>query len=452
MEIFSNKLVHFIDKILPADYISTSSADDVFKARVFSMVVLVTTPFFFFYSLFYLVTEIPTMFYILGLTAIVVPISLAIFLSSRNLSVPSFIFSVSTVFCLGLTPYFSGGLDSGSMLWYSVALLLISSFSSTRVTVFWFVVMLLNVVLMAFSDSFGITIVNLQNQQVNWYVKLIGEIGSNSVLFGIIATYLTFHKQNRKILMLSNQKTDEALRGNQNLLRLVSHDINNSLTVILTSMSLMRSEKVKSGQLPREKFEDKIDRASRKILEIINHVKEQQAIISGKKEIHLTTVDLTEIVNHSIQFLAHQFENKNIQADFISPNRAFNIIAEPVSLENVVINNLITNAIKFSNQHSKIHFALLENSEYFIFKIEDYGIGMPREMVPRLFSFEASTSRVGTSGEPGTGFGMPLLKTYVELYGGKIEVSSRCISEFPDSHGTTFELYFKKAESVSESA
>lgn len=445
MEIENNKLLTFIDRILPEDYTAHESTDNIFKARVFCLVVFITTPFYFFYALFYLFHDIPTLFFLVGFTAIATPVSLVIFLSTNNLGLSSFVFSLSTVFCLGYSPYFTGGLDSGSLLWYSVALLLISSFSSSKATIFWFFVMFINVFMIAYNDFLGIQITNLHSEKANWLVKFLGELGSNMVLFGIISIYLVFHKQNRNTLLQANHNTDEALRGNQNLLRLVSHDINNSLTVILTSMSLMRSEKVRSGVLPREKFEDKIDRASRKILEIINHVKEQQAIISGKKEIQLITVDLNDTVTHSIQFLTHQFENKYIEIDFHPSNKPLNIIAEPVSLENVVINNLITNAIKFSNQHSKIHFELSENSDFYVFKIEDYGIGMPREMVPRLFSFESSTSRVGTSGEPGTGFGMPLLKTYVELYGGKIEVSSRCISEFPNSHGTTFELYFKKA-------
>jgi signal transduction histidine kinase len=75
--------------------------------------------------------------------------------------------------------------------------------------------------------------------------------------------------------------------------------------------------------------------------------------------------------------------------------------------------------------------------------IKDSGIGMPDEIRHNVFKKDKQTSRIGTEGEKGTGFGMPLVKNYMEHFGGKIKVESKDIESFPDDHGTTFTIYFK---------
>jgi signal transduction histidine kinase len=67
-----------------------------------------------------------------------------------------------------------------------------------------------------------------------------------------------------------------------------------------------------------------------------------------------------------------------------------------------------------------------------------------------LFDISKATSRQGTKGEVGTGFGMPLMRKFVHSYGGEIEISSRDKRSFPDDHGTTIKLTLKAAASTPE--
>ena len=75
----------------------------------------------------------------------------------------------------------------------------------------------------------------------------------------------------------------------------------------------------------------------------------------------------------------------------------------------------------------------------------DDGIGIPDSILTKLFDDEAKTSRPGTGGEPGTGFGMPIVKSYMDLYEGQIEVLSKVKTEDNGESGTTFNLLFKIA-------
>ena len=78
-------------------------------------------------------------------------------------------------------------------------------------------------------------------------------------------------------------------------------------------------------------------------------------------------------------------------------------------------------------------------------EIRDHGIGMSKDMLNQLFLEGEQTTRQGTQGEKGTGFGMPLVKTCMNYHDAKISVESNVIDLFPKEHGTTFHLYLKKA-------
>ncbi len=98
--------------------------------------------------------------------------------------------------------------------------------------------------------------------------------------------------------------------------------------------------------------------------------------------------------------------------------------------------NVFSNAIKFSKPKGKITFAIYEHEDQIHFKVQDYGIGMPEEIKKNLFEIDKPTSRPGTDGEHGTGYGMPILKYFVELFNGEIEVLTK------EEYGTKFVLKF----------
>lgn len=79
------------------------------------------------------------------------------------------------------------------------------------------------------------------------------------------------------------------------------------------------------------------------------------------------------------------------------------------------------------------------------FYVEDHGIGMPEAHLENIFNLSKSISRTGTNGEEGTGFGMSLIKSFVESYGGSITIESRDIQQIPQNHGTKVTIRFKKS-------
>ena len=120
---------------------------------------------------------------------------------------------------------------------------------------------------------------------------------------------------------------------------------------------------------------------------------------------------------------------------------AVHVQAEPCSLVNSVLNNLLTNAIKFSPRGSSIELSARVEGTQVCLTVRDHGIGMTPEVLAHLFDLGKSHSRPGTDGETGTGFGMPLVQRFVTQFGGRLEVTSRDQASHPENHGTEFRIW-----------
>ena len=95
--------------------------------------------------------------------------------------------------------------------------------------------------------------------------------------------------------------------------------------------------------------------------------------------------------------------------------------------------NILTNSIKFSNPGGSINISSQKVDNQIFVSFKDEGIGMNQKMLEAIFQIENLKSRKGTTGEIGTGFGMPLIKKFLGKYGGSISIYS---SDTKDKHGT----------------
>jgi len=104
-----------------------------------------------------------------------------------------------------------------------------------------------------------------------------------------------------------------------------------------------------------------------------------------------------------------------------------------------VMDNLISNAIKFSRENQNIEISLNHEKGFAIIWIKDYGIGIPKELLPTLFDRFTKSGRTGIRGEQSTGLGLSIVKQIIERHKGKIEVDS------VENMGSTFKISLPEA-------
>ncbi|MCP4751493.1 MAG: hybrid sensor histidine kinase/response regulator [Proteobacteria bacterium] len=179
-------------------------------------------------------------------------------------------------------------------------------------------------------------------------------------------------------------------------------------------------------------------------LNIIDLVREMRALEEERMALYLTGHDLGELLHESLSILRQRIQDKNLQVD-VKVVGSHTVLVERISFINSVLNNILTNAIKFSFPGSRIEVDAVREDDSIIVSIRDFGIGMSSGLLNDVFKPNRVTSRKGTEGETGTGFGMPLVKKFVLAYGGSIDVFSKEKTEKVEDHGTEIKLRLKTA-------
>ena len=248
------------------------------------------------------------------------------------------------------------------------------------------------------------------------------------------------------LMIRNNIAMQELSEQKAKIVRMLCHDLSNSITVIKASAL---SGKRKPEEKTIHKNLDRILRAVNNVEEMVSQVKTLEAISTGKETLALGPVSLSKIFDEVRFTFEERLKEKNLRLEInMADDGDYFVEADRISLNNQVINNLVSNAIKFSLEGGVIEVsASITEDERVKVSVKDHGIGMPQAIVNHLFSFSEKTSRPGTKNEQGTGFGMPLVKSFMDSYGGSIQVESREKTQDSIDHGTTINLYFKVAGS-----
>ena len=212
----------------------------------------------------------------------------------------------------------------------------------------------------------------------------------------------------------------------------VSHELRTPLTSIRGALGLINSGI--SGNLP-EKLLGLLEIASNnteRLLLLINDILDIEKIESGNLRFDFRRVDLYKVVYNAIndcQGYAHEhFVVFKLNA---SAEPAILINADPDRITQV-INNLLSNAAKFSPDHSVVDVSLTEQQGFARISVRDYGMGIPKSFLPRLFDKFSQVDGTDKRIKGGTGLGLSIAKAIIEKHQGKISV------ETAENVGTTF--------------
>jgi signal transduction histidine kinase len=226
------------------------------------------------------------------------------------------------------------------------------------------------------------------------------------------------------------KKTAELEKLNEvknEMLGMASHDLRNPLSAIMSLSEMMLDEKDQDYQNLSEEqkeFLKQIHRSSQFMLSIIEDMLDISKIESGKIKLDMDLIDLEKLVKHSINLNRRLAEKKEISLEFKEPAENAEITADSQKLEQV-LNNLVTNAIKYSHPGTHITVNIhKENDSAVILSVEDEGQGIPEKEQEKLFQPFSKLSVKATAGEMSTGLGLAITRRIVEAHGGEIWVES----------------------------
>ncbi len=237
-------------------------------------------------------------------------------------------------------------------------------------------------------------------------------------------------QQNQDLARLNEEKN--------RMLGMAAHDLRNPIGVISTYGSMLLDDAVPMSAEERKELLQEISTSSRQMLRLVNDFLDVSKIEAGVIRLQPEPVDLVGLSVHLAGLNRPLAGSKEIALEIVpAVERA---VAEvDASRVEQVLNNLITNAIKFSPAHSSIRVILTAEGDGFRIAVRDEGRGIPQDKLALLFQpFSALQSR-GTQGEAGTGLGLAIARKIVEAHNGTIRVESEA------GRGSTFSFWLPRS-------
>jgi signal transduction histidine kinase len=330
--------------------------------------------------------------------------------------------------------YFTGGFDSHILLWLPILPLLAGFIEGRKCLLVWTIITTI-----VFATFFGLHL----NGHV--FAKLITEDGWHVAQALLMFGWLFIIFCTTWVHVSMKEYSEETLRGQgqkiDDLFRVLFHDLANSLGRINIGMSICEREPnnpstVRGIQIIRD--------AQGSMTEITQNVRRMYAVSKGKADVDLAPCPLNASVEYLQQMFASEIEKKKLKVHYdFEKNKKLAVLVDTVSFNNQVLGNIFSNAIKFSHPGSTISISSWPvNHQQVAVEIRDSGIGMPEVLMKSLFDMNKRTSRPGTAGESGTGFGMHIMKSFVEMYQGEVHIES-ADRESGKTPGTRIRLILK---------
>jgi signal transduction histidine kinase len=224
------------------------------------------------------------------------------------------------------------------------------------------------------------------------------------------------------------------------LVRVITHDMSTPISVISTSVDLELRRNQPSSSLKRNL--ERIQRAVTQQHDLVGHVREMIAVTTGKKALHCVPIEVQSKLDGLLLNFAERIEAKQLTVKLEKADEPLHIMAEATALEHTILGNFLSNAIKFSQAGGLIRIQLVRDQDHALIRFVDQGIGIPADLIDKLFDPTKATSRPGTANESGTGFGLPIARVYIEQFHGAVTVMSRVAHRPGDPSGTIFEIRF----------
>ena len=203
-------------------------------------------------------------------------------------------------------------------------------------------------------------------------------------------------------------------------------------------LDLLDKGAVSSSELPKHIKELKTRFNHTRAL--LNNLLDWTLLQMDKLNLQKGKIDLKKLVDENIQLLADTPGKEISLINEVAPNTIGYADSNTI---NLVIRNLITNAIKFTNDKGEVKVNAVAQGNEWVVSVKDNGVGMASEVLRILFDKTAPYTTRGTANEKGTGLGLILCKEFVEKNGGRIWVESA------EDYGSTFYFTLPKAEAPS---
>ncbi len=202
---------------------------------------------------------------------------------------------------------------------------------------------------------------------------------------------------------------------------LISHELRSPLAAIRYAAVLL--DRPSAGVVARHKARMCIERQVAQMTRLLDDFLEVARIGSGRLHLKRERLDLRDLVRHAIETVESNLDERKHRLTVALPDAPVWLYAEPGRLERVLV-NLLVNAAKFTDVGGAVGVSLRQENDQAVVRVWDCGIGIVPDMLPHVFDLFMQADPTAQHSEAGLGIGLALVRSFVELHGGRVSAAS----------------------------
>ncbi len=247
--------------------------------------------------------------------------------------------------------------------------------------------------------------------------------GLNGELVQIVVIFMDVTQE-----IAAKLEMEKSLKRNEEFLTNISHELKTPLNVIFSSAQLLELY-LKNGSISKNKNKIIKDTYSirqncYRLIKLIGNIIDLSKIESGFFELNLCNKNIVSIVEDIVQSVSEYVHSKGLSIIFDTDTEEKIIACDPDKIERVIL-NLISNAIKFSESGDEIYVSVLDKDKVVEISVKDSGMGIDKNHLDAIFERFHQVDKSFTRNAEGSGIGLSLVKSIVELHDGKISAESK---------------------------
>lgn len=213
----------------------------------------------------------------------------------------------------------------------------------------------------------------------------------------------------------------EADQRKDEFLATLAHELRNPLAPIRNSLQILKMPRVDA--VTAERTRDMIERQVQHLVRLVDDLLDVSRVMRGKITLHPERLELATVLARAVETVQPLIESQGQELRISCASESLPLEADPVRLAQVV-GNLLTNAAKYTERGGVIWVTTGRENRHAVLRVRDNGIGIAREMLPKIFDLFVQVDHAATRSQGGLGIGLTLVKNLVEMHHGTVEAGS----------------------------
>jgi signal transduction histidine kinase/CheY-like chemotaxis protein len=263
----------------------------------------------------------------------------------------------------------------------------------------------------------------LREAMAPFEMMLRGYQEANALLQRLNETLEQRVKERTAALRASQEELQEAARRKDEFLAVLAHELRNPLAPLRNALEILRLADGEGAAGKDQELKAMMHRQVRYLVRLVDDLLEVSRITRGKLQLRKEWVELIQVVESALETSRSFMEAAGHQLVVTLPPDPIRLDADPIRLAQVLA-NLLNNAAKYTDPGGHIDLTAERQGNEVVVQVRDNGIGIPAEMLPRIFDLFTQVDLLSGRAQGGLGIGLTVVRSLVQLHGGAVAAHS----------------------------